>query len=359
MRLSLGWVAAGAAGLVLVLAAGVVSWRLVVAHGHAAPKEEVAAPSAFVTITPVRAATIYDTIVAYGVISGSSAEGRTVVAPRDVIVEKIFVAPGESVGASTPLVQLADTPAAQMAYRDAVDALAFAQKNEGQTERLYAAHMATNDQLAAARKTLADARSAVAAETASGAGAASQTIRAPVAGIVVGVSAIEGGRLAAGAPIVSVAPASAMIADFRVEPPQAVRLLHGQPVKFHPVFDAEHAFDARLELISSQIDAQGRFVRVTAPASEAKLPLGTAVEGAITVSSHPGLLAPQNSVVYDTSGTHVFLDQAGVARLVQVKTGVQQGADIEIIRPLSAGQPLIVEGAYQVQDGMAVRTASR
>ena len=357
MNRSRRWIAAAAVGLVLI--AGVVVWRVAATHGHGASHDAASAPSAFVTITPVRAATVYDTVDAYGAISGSSAEGRTIVAPRDVVVEKVLAAPGQYVAAGAPLALLADTPASQMAYRDALNQLAFAEKDEGQTQRLYATHLATNDQLAAARKTLADARSVLAAETASGAGAASQTVRAPVAGVVVALPAVEGGRLAAAAPVVSVAPASAMVAEFKVEPPQAVRLAPGQPVKFHPVFAAGRTFDARVGLISSEVDLQSRFVRVTASASRAGLPLGTAVEGVITVSSHPGLLVPQTAVVYDTSGAHVFVQQGGAARLVAVKTGVQQGPDIEVTGPLSAGQALIVEGAYQVQDGMAVRTAAK
>jgi multidrug efflux pump subunit AcrA (membrane-fusion protein) len=44
---------------------------------------------------------------------------------------------------------------------------------------------------------------------------------------------------------------------------------------------------------------------------------------------------------------------------VFVKVGRDHGDDIEVEGPLIAGQPVAVQGAYELQDGMDVRLAAR
>ncbi|HZK99933.1 MAG TPA: efflux RND transporter periplasmic adaptor subunit [Caulobacteraceae bacterium] len=333
-----------------------VAWKILEPKS---PAPDAPAPSALVTLAPLRQATVIDTVRAYGVISGSPAASLTVAAPREVIVQRVLVTPGQSVAGGAPLVTLADTPATQLIYRQAADAAAFAERELARVQRLYDTHLAANDQLAAARKALADAKAVVASQSAAGAGRDAQTLTAPVAGVIGAIPAALGGHLAAGAPLLTVIAAGGMVADLGVEPTRAALLAVGQPVVVISVFDRDRHFDSRVAVVGRQVDPTTRLVRVTAPAPSADLALGAAVEGQIAVASHPGLLAPHQAVVYDETGAHVFTLHGGKAHEVSVKTGAQQGDDIEVTGALFAGELVVVQGAYQVQEGLAVRTVGK
>jgi len=63
-------------------------------------------------------------------------------------------------------------------------------------------------------------------------------------------------------------------------------------------------------------------------------------------------------VVFDETGAHVFVVAGGKARRVFVTAGRDHGDEIEISGPIQAGQVVAVEGAYELQDGMAVKVGS-
>ena len=345
-----------AAVAVVALVIAVVAWRIL---GNAAEPEDASPPAALVTLAPVRAASVEETVSAYGVIGGSPAASRTVAAPRAVIVRRLLVAPGQSVAAGAPLIVLANAPATQLAFRQAADAATSAQRDAERVQRLFDAHLAANDQLIAARKALADAQAGVAAQSAAGAGAGVQTLSAPLAGVVATVPVALGDHVAADAPLMTVIATGGMVAQLGVEPMRARRLAPGQAVEIRSVFDPNQRFDSRLAVVGRQVDAATRLVSVTAPALSAGLALGAAVEGRITVASHPGLLVPRRAVVFDEAGAHLFVVRGGKAHLVAVTPGAEQGDDLEVAGAFAAGEPVAVEGAYQLQDGLAVRTAAR
>ena len=340
--------------VVAMILAGVVAWRLL-----SGPKadEEAPPPAALVTLAPVRQADIRETVSAYGMIAGSPAASRTLAAPRGVIVERLLVAAGQPVAAGAPLIVIANTPATELARRQAADAADFAQRDFERVQRLYDQHLVAGDQLGAARKTLADARAAAAAQTALGGGRGSQTLTAPRAGIVATIPVALGDHVAADAPLMSIVAANGLTAQLGVEPARAARLAAGQAVTLASAFDPTRNTASRLATVGRSVDATTHLVNVTALAGSLGLPLGAAVSGQVIVASHPGLLVPRAAVVFDEDGAHLFVIKAGKARQVVVTTGPEQGGDIEVIGALKAGDAVAVQGAYQIQDGLAVRTA--
>jgi RND family efflux transporter MFP subunit len=312
-----------------------------------------------VTLAPIRQAMVEETVTGYGMIAGSAAASRTIAAPRAVVVQALLVGPGQPVAAGAPLVVVADTPATGLGYRQAADAMTAAERDLARVQRLYDQHLAANDQLGLAQKALADARAGIAAQTAQGAGRGRQTLTAPFAGVVGTVPAAIGDHVAADAPLINLIASGGMVAQLGVEPTRAQRLAVGQSVKIVSAFDQSNGIDSRLGIVGRQVDPVTKLVNVIVPAGSAGLALGSAVEGLITVASHPGFLVPRTSVVYDESGAHVFVVAAGKARQVAVSPGAQEGDEIEITGPVTAGQTVAVQGAYQLQDGLAVRVTPR
>jgi hypothetical protein len=68
---------------------------------------------------------------------------------------------------------------------------------------------------------------------------------------------------------------------------------------------------------------------------------------------------PRAALVFDETGAHVFVVQGGVARRVFVTAGRDHGDEVEVSGPITAGQSVAVQGAYELQDGMAVKVAGR
>ncbi len=349
-----GWPAAVAAAVVILIVA-FLAWSLL--H-KPAPEAEAPAPTALVSMTPVRAGMVDRTVEAYGVITGSAAATRTLSAARDVIVQTVLASPGQPVAAGAPLIVVGDTPASGLVFQQASDALAFARRDLARVQRLYAQQLAANDQLAAAQKAVADAAAAVAAQSAAGAGRVRQTIVSPIAGVVWQVTAAKGQQVAAGMSLMTVVANDGFIAELGVEPNTAAQMAVGQPVRIVSALDPKIAVQSRLSVVGRAVDPTTHLVAVAAPAAGASLALGAAVRGEVTVASFQGLTAPSASVVYDENGAHVFVVRGGKARQVAVVTGPEQGDQIAVSGQIGAGDLVAVEGAYQLQDGMAVRTGA-
>ncbi len=343
------------AGVALILIA-LIAWR---ALHKPATAPEAAAPAALITVAAIRQGEIAQTVSAYGTIAGSPAASRTLAAPRAVIVEQVLVAPGQPVAAGAPLIVLANTPATELAFRQAADAAGFADRDLARVQRLYDQHLAANDQLGAARKAVADAKAGVAAQVAAGAGGGRQTLRASVAGVIGAVPAAAGEHVAADAPLMTLIANGGLIAQLGVEPTHAGALAAGQSVTIASAFDPAHKILGRLAVVGRQVDPATRLVTVTVPVPGAAPALGAAVVGVITVASHTGLVVPAAAVVYDEAGAHLFVVRRGKARQVAVTPGETQGDDLEVAGALTAGEAVAVQSAYQLQDGLAVRIRPR
>jgi RND family efflux transporter MFP subunit len=354
MKSSRRWpgIAAAVAGVLVV---GFIAWRLL---QKPAASEETPTPSALVTLASVRSGPVNQTVKAYGVIAGSPSATRTVSAARDVIVQDLLTAPGLAVVAGSPLVQVGDTPASGLAYRQAADALAFAERDLARVQRLYDQQLAANDQLAAARKALADAQAAVAAQTAAGGGRGRQVIASPIAGVVSQVVVQRGQQVAAGAPLLTVVAGGGFLAQFGVEPTQAAHLAVGQPVRIVSALDPKIVIQSRMSAVGRAVDPATRLVPAAAPAPGVGMALGAAVRGEITTATVQGLTVPAASVVYDENGAHLFVVRGGKAHQVAVTVGPEQADEVMVNGKLGASDQVAVTGAYQLEDGMAVRVAS-
>lgn len=349
------WKIVGTAAAVILI--GVLGWLFL--RRSAPPAEAPPPPSALVTVAPIQRGPVREIVEAYGTIAGSPSASRTLAAPRAVIVVQVLVAPGQPVAAGAPLIVLANTPATELAFRQVTDTAAFAGRDLARVQRLYDEHLATNDQLAAARKALADARAAVAEQNAAGAGAGRQTLTASTAGVVGAVPVAAGEHVAADAPLLTVIGAGGLVAQLGVEPTHAGSLAVGQPVAISSPFDPARSLASRLSVVGRQVDPASRLVTVVAPASGAALPLGAAVEGRVTIGVHDGLLVPSASLVHDEKGAHLFTVRGAKAHAVAVTPGDSQGDATEVSGALTAGELVVVQGAYQLEDGMAVRTGAR
>jgi RND family efflux transporter MFP subunit len=338
----------------VALIAGIVA--LVFLRKGGEPAEGEPHPTALVTTAPVRAETVQDVVSVYGVVQADPAGSLTVAAPKAAIVVRTLVRSGETVAAGQPLVELANAPGSEMAYRQAADGVTAAQTDLVRVQRLFDERLAANDQLTAAKKALADAQATLTAQQKQGSGQALQVLRAPRAGVVTTVSAAGGDHVAQDAALVTLARADGAAVKLGLEP--GGRFAAGQPVTLKPVFGGP-PIASRLTMVGRAADQTTKTLDAIAPLNGAALPIGAAVLGEVVTASHSGLVAPRASVVFDETGPHVFVLAGGKAQRVFVTLGLNHGDDVEVAGKLAAGAQVAVEGAYELQDGMAVKVRGK
>lgn len=314
--------------------------------------------TATVTIAPARSEALATLVRAYGTIQPTADAAVTVSAPKAAVVTQLLMGLGQSVSAGQPLLRIANAPTTQQAYRQAADAVAFAQSDLARIQRLAGEHLATNDQVSAAQKTLADARAALAARQAEGAAQAVQTVVAPAAAVVTAIQVKPGDRVAQDAPLLTLARAGALVASLNIQSEEAGAVAAGDSATITSSFGGA-SYRSRLVTVGRLSDPTTRTILAVAPVSAMAFPVAAAVQADIVTGVHLGLVVPRAAVVFDETGTHLFTVSAGKAHRVFVKTGADHGDAIEVSGPIPAGTQVAVQGAYELQDGMSVRTVGQ
>ncbi|HEV2530510.1 efflux RND transporter periplasmic adaptor subunit [Phenylobacterium sp.] len=344
--------AVGAAVLVVVVIIALMLLR----RGGDAAAEPDATPTAVVTVAPVRAGTLHDVVSVYGVVTADPAAVMTVAAPKQVIVQRVLVRTGQTVAAGQPVIEVMSAPAAELAYRQAADAAAFARADLARVQRLYDERLAANDQLETARKALADANAALSAQQKQGGGRSSQALTAPAAGVVTNIAQAPGDHVAQDAPLVVLARSGGEAVKLGLEP--GGRFAPGQPVTIRPVAGGA-PIQSRLTMVGRAADQTTKTIDAVAPLNGAPWAIGAGVQGDVVTGAHAGMVVPRAAVVFDETGPHLFTVAGGKAHRVFVQVGLDHGDDIEVKGPLQAGALVAVEGAYELQDGMAVKVRGK
>lgn len=345
-----------AAAAILILVVGAAA--LLLAHRGAGGSDTdpgEPAPTATITTATIASGQLQDVATVYGVVQADPAASRTLSAPRGVIVERVLARPGQVVSAGEPLAVVASQPSSALAFRQAADAAASAKTDLARVQRLFDARLAASDQLIQARKAAADADAALAAQQRQGAGLARQTLTAGAPAVVVSIAVAPGDHVAQDAAIMTLARLGALSVKLGIEP-TAGRVSAGDAVTIRPTTGGA-PIASRLAMVGRAIDPSIHLIAATAPLSGAALPVGAAVQADIVTGSHQGLSAPRGAVVFDETGAHVFIISGGKAQRVFVTAGADHGEAIEISGPIGAGEVVAVQGAQELQDGMAVKIA--
>jgi RND family efflux transporter MFP subunit len=341
---------AGAAVLLALLAiVGILLGR------GAADADKDASGTAFVSLARIESGPIEDIVDATGLTQADPSGAMTVASPRPAIVQQVMVRPGQEVRAGEPLVIIADAPASALAYAQALHARDFAKRDLERVRRLVAGHLAADDQLSQAEKSFADAESGVLAQQAQGGGQSRQTLTSPADGVVLTIPVSPGDRVAEGVDLVTLSGAKAAVARLWVNPQEGARLTVGADVRIAPIY-GHGPINSHLTHVGRLVDGVTHMLDAEASLAGANLAVGAPVKAQIITGSHVGLSVPRGAVVFDDTGAHVFSIDGGKARRVGVTVGREQSDVYEVKGDLKAGQVVAVAGAYQLEDGMAVRT---
>jgi len=332
-------------------------------HG-ASDDDETAAPAgqvAVTTATPVLR-TFHDTIHAWGSAMGDPHRARTIGLAHAGQVVALQIAAGQTVKRGQPLLTVAPDPLARSAYRQAQSMLTLARGELRRTEQLAAQRLATQSQLAGARKALADAQAALDAQRALGGGAAREVVDAPADGVVTALDVVLGERVAANAPLLGFTPAHALVAELGVQPQDGARLRRGMSVQLHDVYGTTAGFAGTLRMVGRSVDPQTHLLpaQVELPAAaSATLAAGTALDAQIRTADFTAWAVPRAAVLHDEHGDYLFQVEHGHAKRVDVKLRSPGGDPVGVQGPLDAKAKVIVLGVYELSDGDAVRESAK
>ena len=141
-----------------------------------------------------------------------------------------------------------------------------------------------------------------------------------------------------------------------IEPADSFAVRAGMPVRLTPVFDARHTVDAHVAAVHGMVNPRTQLVDVVVRISSGDLLPGMRVRGEITLATRTGWAVPRSAVLNDGSGDYIFQVRGGVAQRVAVQVE-SDGDKLLGIRGsgLDPALRVVVQGNYELSDGMAVR----
>lgn len=332
----------------------VASLSLPAAYAHAAEE-----PSVLVTTAPIRQQQLADVLTGYGTVVPDVGSTVNINLPRPGQVSRLLVSPGQIVRAGSALLEFDTSSTAALGYQQAVSALTFAREDLKRVEQMVAQQLATQAQLAAARKTVVDAQSALQAQRNVGAGLKTERVSAPFEGIVINLPVAQGDRIAAGATVLQFARLTGLRLQLGIEPSDSARVRPGMSVRLIPVLDGKRAVQATVDQVHGMVNPQTQLVDIVVRMRGRELIPGTRVRGDITVATVKAWTVPRSAVLRDAGGAYLFQVKEGRAHRIEVQTGTESGGVIGVKGSFDPALKVVTIGNYQLKDGMKVREATQ
>ncbi len=316
-------------------------------------------PSVLVTAARVQMHSVHDTLSVFGVLDPDPDQVLSLSLPHAGLINRVWVRLGQRVNSGDRLLEVITAPDARMQYLQAQSAVDYARREYQRQQNLLQEQLATKSQVDMAKKNLHDARAALEALRQRGLDVASETLRAPMDGIVTRLDVSQGQRVQADTTAMLIAAEEKLIARLGVEPEDLGRVSPGTRVTISSVFGPAVKVESQVREVHAMIDPATHLVEVLVPIPAAqvdRLVLGSRVLGRVRLASRQALTVPRSALLGQASETHLYTLVKGHARRVPVRAGVRSGDSVEVSGDLREGDQVVVSGNYQLRDGMAVRT---
>ncbi len=294
-------------------------------------------------------------VEAFGAAAAAPGATRAWSVPYEARVKRVLVTDGASVEAGAALAEVEPSPEAALQLAEAREETAAAGEQKTLLEERMGLKLSTRPdvQQAEQRERAAGIRQRNLERRGEGGGA----IRADEAGIVARVDAQAGQVVPPGAPIVETVRRRDVTVRLGVESADAVRVAAGQAVRLVPVAGAPGPeIPGRVARVARAVNRDTRLVDVfvdTGPGNA--LRLNEYVRATIVTGRHEALVVPREAVLPEQDRAVLFIVEKGRAVRRAVRTGADDGTLVEVSgEGLEAGAAVVVEGAAELEDGMAV-----
>jgi RND family efflux transporter MFP subunit len=315
-------------------------------------------PSVLVKTAPVVVKTLTDTLNALGTLDPDPDQVLSLSLPHAGMINRVWVRLGQRVESGDQLLEVVTAPDARMQYLQAQSAVDFAQRELERQQRLLGEQLTTKAQVDAAMKNLQDARATLKALEQRGQDVTSETLRAPMKGIIIRLDVSQGQRVQADTTAMLIAAEQRLIARLGVEPEDLASVRVGTPVTITSVFVPGVKIRSTIREVHAMINPDTQLVEVLAEIPDrqsGQLVLGSRILGRIELASRRSLVVPRSAVLGEAANAHVYIVDNGIARRVPVATGTEEGDIVGVSGALKVGDRVVILGNYELADGMTVR----
>ncbi len=356
MRLKVSSVAYIMAIVAIILAVAIWRWQKPEKPEPENAGGEVKGPVALVKTAPLREGILTENITAYGSVLPAPGASQTISVSFESQIVRIMVSSDQKVALGNDLLEIKPSPDTSLHLEQAQEAYDLSKLNFKHMQGRFDLKLATNDQVLQARQTMDQAQLNLESMKKRGIGPP-RTMHADVGGLINEVFVKEGAIVAAGNPLVEIVAKNRLEVRLGVEPDDLNRVQENQPVLITRVnVPALPAVTGHIRQISYGVNPTTRlvdvFVSLPAPAD---FLLDDSVLGEITIAEAHGLIAPRAAVLPEGQGYSLFTIKGGRAVKHQVKAGLHNDKEVAVVdTSLQAGEPVVVEGNYELKDGMAI-----
>jgi membrane fusion protein, multidrug efflux system len=310
--------------------------------------------SVLVTTMAPRQGSLPDIITAYGTAGPALDSTMTISLQSQGRVLRFDVTPGEAVKAGQSLLEFGVSESALGSERQAETALQTAKVERARIAQLLRQQLATKDQLTQADRAIADAETTLDALKKSGSGQPNLTIKAPFDGVVSAIPVAQGDTIAPGAPMMTLMRVDGLVVSVGIEPAQRFRLKRGNPAMLLPMTSGGAPASGTLVRIGGLLNPRTHLIDADVAASERLLP-GAAFMVQITVGQFDGFIVPRDVVLSDAEGAYLFQIDGGKAHRIAVTIVGSTGDQSAVTGAIDPAKPIVLQGNYQLEDGMEVR----
>ena len=216
---------------------------------------------------------------------------------------------------------------------------------------------AREEDLRAARELVAQAQAGVAQSQAALEAAqvtlAKTVIRSPLTGAVAQREVDPGQSVMPSQPLLAVVDNRQVYVRAKVTESEVRQMRPGQTAEVSADAYPGETFSGAVSdiLPAAQVETRSFYVRVRLANPAGSLKAGMFARCAVTIARFTGIAAPRQAVVEEVEGSSVFVVRNGVAHLVPVKLGVEQGDLVQVTSGLKRGDQVVVNGQSRLRDG--------
>ncbi|MBV8782036.1 MAG: efflux RND transporter periplasmic adaptor subunit [Phycisphaerae bacterium] len=316
-----------------------------------------AKPVAMVQMGTISAGTVMRNIVAYGTVVTQPGVVAVYSVPFECRVGRLNSAAGQPTSQGMPLITITPSPDAQLQYQEAKITLAAAKRDLSQTQERFNSKLATVSDLSQAQQVVNIAELHLKNDEDRGLNKTSgTTLTATSSGVVSKIDVQVGQIVPAGQPLVETIAANQIEVRLGVEPAQVATLKDGQEVKLFAMgTDAGDGIRGKIRLITQRVDPDTRLVDVFVSPTDKKLMLDSFIRAQLMQTSPSGLVVPRSAVLPDDEGNLLFTVKDGHAVKHVVNVLFESNEQTLISADgIAAGDPIVVVGNYELEDGMSV-----
>jgi len=186
----------------------------------------------------------------------------------------------------------------------------------------------------------------------------SKTIVAPFAGVI-GKRGISGSSLGSENTIMlTLDDSRKILCDLKV--PEVYAAILKKNLNLKATFSAykDKTYKGRIESVASRVDAQTRSILARAQIDNERSEIipGSLLEIEIFYNEKDALSVPDTSIMYEGSKKFIYkVVEDDIIKKSEIKTGVRNLGNLEVLDGLAAGDKIIAEGLTKVRPGMKVK----